>query len=137
MPNANSFVLVSEQYAREGSISQMSGQRSGWRERLHANPSRMEQELAVNLEHDRINYLTQVEIPVTTADFYFQIEPRPLIVFVDGRVHLKTSQMTKDEELRTLLRKRGYRILELCYEGYSDKKRDQLYQEILDSLGKE
>jgi len=113
----------------------MSSQRSDWRERLHANPSRMEQELAINLEHDRIHYLTQVEIPITTADFYFPLEPRPLIVFVDGRVHLKTSQMTKDEELRTLLRKRGYRILELSYDSYSDQKRDQLYQEILDDLG--
>src|SRR5436190_9125247 len=112
----------------------MSGQRSDWRERLHANPSRMEQELAINLEHDRINYLTQVEIPVTTADFYFPLEPRPLIVFVDGPVHLKTTQMTKDEELRTLLRKRGYRILELSYSSYSDKKRDELYQEIVRHL---
>jgi very-short-patch-repair endonuclease len=86
----------------------------------------MEQELAIKLEHDRINYLTQVEIPVTTADFYFPLEPRPLIVFVDGRVHLGTAQMTKDDELRTLLRKRGYRILELYYDSYSDKKRDQL-----------
>src|SRR2546428_13024415 len=108
----------------------MLGQRSDRRERLHANPSRMEQELAINLEHDRIHYLTQVEIPITTADFYFPQEPRPLIVFVDGRVHLKTSQMIKDEELRTLLRKKGYRILELYYDNYTDKKRDQLYQDI-------
>src|SRR6266581_5816319 len=115
----------------------MSSQRSDWRERLYANPSRMEQELAIKLQDNRISYLTQVEIPVTTADFYFQIEPRPLIVFVDGRVHLKTSQMTKDEETRTLLRKRGYRILELDYNGYSESKRNQLYQEILDSLGRE
>ncbi len=112
----------------------MSSQRSDWRERLRANPSRMEQELAINLEHDRIHYLTQVEIPVTTADFYFPLEPRPLIVFVDGRVHLKTSQMIKDEELRTLLRKRGYMVLELSYNDYSDKKREELYQAILDHL---
>src|SRR2546430_15145272 len=115
----------------------MSNQRSGWRERLHANPSRMEQELAIQLQNNRINYLTQVEIPVATADFYFPLEPRPLIVFVDGRVHLKTAQMMKDEELRTLLRKRGYRILELNYDSYSDKKRDQLYGEILHHLGTE
>ena len=115
----------------------MSSQRSDWRERLRANPSRMEQELAINLEHDRIRYLTQVEIPITTADFYFPLEGRPLIVFVDGRVHLKTSQMMKDEELRTLLQKRGYRILELQYESYSDKKRDQLYETILACLGRE
>ena len=113
----------------------MSSQRSDWRERLHANPSRMERELAINLEHDQIHYLTQVEIPITTADFYFPLEPRPLIVFVDGRVHLKTAQMMKDEELRTLLRRRGYRILELYYDNYSERKRDQLYKEIQDSLG--
>jgi very-short-patch-repair endonuclease len=96
----------------------------------------MEQELAINLEHDRIHYLTQVEISVTTADFYFPLEPRPLIVFVDGRVHLGTAQIAKDEELRSLLRKKGYRILELSYGSYSDKKRDQLYEEILDGLGR-
>ncbi len=96
----------------------------------------MEQELAIKLQDNQIQYLTQVEIPVTTADFYFPLEARPLIVFVDGRVHLKMTQVMKDEELRALLRKKGYRILELPYGGYSDKKRDQLYQEILDALGR-
>src|SRR6266849_7495214 len=108
----------------------MSSQRSDWRERLRANPSRMEQELAIKLQDNRIHYQTQVEIPITTADFYFPLESRPLLVFVDGRVHHGTTQMAKDEELRSLLRKRGYRILELYYDNYSDKKRDQLYQEI-------
>src|SRR6266852_6066963 len=112
----------------------MSGQRSDWRERLHANPSRMEQELAIKLQDDGIHYQTQVEIPVTTADFYFPLESRPLLVFVDGRVHLGTAQMVRDEELRSLLRKRGYRVLELCYDSYSDKQRDQLYQQILDDF---
>jgi very-short-patch-repair endonuclease len=97
----------------------------------------METELAIKLQDSQIPYLTQIEIAVTTADFYFPIEPKPLIVFVDGRVHLKTSQMTKDEETRTLLRKKGYRILELSYDNYSDKKRDQLLEQILDSLGKQ
>src|SRR6266851_6010507 len=32
----------------------MSGQRSDWRERLHANPSRMEQELAIKLQDNGI-----------------------------------------------------------------------------------
>src|SRR5438034_10021969 len=108
----------------------MSSQRSDWRERLYANPSRMEQELAINLEHDRIHYLTQVEIPITTADFYFPTENRPLIVFVDCRVHLKTPQMIKDEQVRMQLRTRGYRVLEWFYDSYSDGKRDQIYQEI-------
>ena len=94
----------------------------------------MEQELAIKLQEDGIHYQTQVEIPVTTADFYFPLESRPLLVFVDGRVHHGAAQMAKDEELRSLLRKRGYRVLELYYDGYSDKKRDQLYEEIRNSL---
>jgi very-short-patch-repair endonuclease len=97
----------------------------------------MEHELALRLQDDRVNYLTQVEIPVTTADFYFPLESRPLIVFVDGPVHLKIAQMMKDEELRTLLGKRGYRILELSYSSYTDKKRDELYQEMVKQLGRE
>ena len=97
----------------------------------------MELELAFKLQEGRISYRTQVEILATTADFYFPTEGRPLIVFVDGKVHLKTSQAIKDEDLRTLLRKRGYRVLELFYDYYSDKKRDDLYVEILEDLGRE
>jgi len=94
----------------------------------------METELAFKLQEDRIFYQTQVEIPVTTADFYFPTQPRPLIVFVDGRVHLGKTQSIKDEELRTLLRKKRYRVLELFYKDYSDKKRDELYVELLVEL---
>jgi very-short-patch-repair endonuclease len=94
----------------------------------------MEQELAIKLQADGIHYQTQVEIPVTTADFYFPLGSRPLLVFVDGRVHLGTAKMVKDEELRSLLRKRGYRILELFYDSYSDKKRDLMYEEIRNGL---
>ena len=94
----------------------------------------MEQELAIKLQDNGIQFQTQVEIPVTTADFYFPLESRPLLVFVDGRVHLGTAQMTKDEELRSLLSKRGYRILELNYDSYSDRRRDQLYEQILEEL---
>jgi very-short-patch-repair endonuclease len=94
----------------------------------------MEQELAIKLQEDGIRYQTQVEIPVTTADFYFSLESRPLLVFVNGRVHLGSARMAKDEELRSLLRRRGCRILELFYDGYSDKKRDQLYEEIRNGL---
>jgi very-short-patch-repair endonuclease len=97
----------------------------------------MEQELAIKLQDDGIRYQTQVEIPVTVADFYFPLEPKPLLVFVDGRVHLGTIQMTKDEELRAVLRKKGYRILELRYNSYSDKTRNQLYHELREGLGKE
>ena len=94
----------------------------------------MEQELAIKLQDNGIPYQTQVEIPVTTADLYFPLETRPLIVFIDGPADLGMAQMVKDEELRSLLRKKGYRILELHYNSYSDKLRDQLYEAIRDSL---
>src|SRR5438552_12146752 len=115
----------------------MSSQRSNWRERLLVNPSRMELEIAAKLESSGIRYQTQVEVPITTADFYFVTEPRPTLVFVDGRPHLTTTQMIKDEELRSLLRKRGYRIVEIAYKDYSDRKRDELYHQLLIGLGKE
>ena len=97
----------------------------------------METELAIKPQYSGIHYQTQVEIPITTVDFYFPTTPRPTLVFVDGLPHLRTSQMTKDEELRTLLRKRGYKVMELIYRNYSDKKRDELYQEIVHHLGRE
>jgi len=71
-----------------------------------------------------------VAIPVTVADFYPSLDPRPLLGFVDGPVHLTRAQMIRDEETRSLLRKKGYKILELAYDHCNDKKRDKLYQEI-------
>ena len=97
----------------------------------------METELAIKLQSSRILYLTQVEIPITTVDFYFPTMPRPTLAFVDGPPHLRTTQMAKDEELRTLLRKRGYKVMELIYRNYSDKKRDELFQEMVKQLGRE
>jgi len=49
---------------------------------------------------------------------------------------LERAQMVKDEELRSLPRKRGFRILELCYDGYSDRKGEQFYEEIVNNLAK-
>src|SRR5690348_71413 len=56
--SSSSFILVSEQKLNDSSMPKMSGQRSEWRERLHSNPSRMEQELAIKLQDDGINYQT-------------------------------------------------------------------------------
>jgi len=97
----------------------------------------MEVELAAKLESSGMQYQTQVEVPITTADFYFVTEPRPTLVFVDGKPHLTTAQMIKDEELRSLLRKRGYKVVELAYDTYSHRKRDDLYQQLLNNLRKE
>ena len=76
-------------------------------------------------------------MPIATVDLYFPTTLRSTLVFVDGLPHLRTVQMAKDEELRTLLRKRGYKVVELVYRSYSGKKRDELYQEIVKQLGRE
>ena len=91
----------------------------------------------IKLQDSGIPYQTQVEVPITTVDFYFPTQPRPTLVFVDGRPHLSIAQTVKDEELRSLLRKRGYRVLELAYNSYSDRKRNEFYKAILQSLGRE
>jgi len=55
----------------------MSGQWSDWRERLHANPSRMEQELAINLQQDQIYNLLRAAVLVRKEVDLFG-EPRVL-----------------------------------------------------------
>ena len=91
----------------------------------------MEIMLQQKLIEDGISHQTQVEIPVTIADFYFPTSPRPTLVFVDGPPHRHINQSVKDEEVRSLLRKKGYKVLELEYSHYSDKTRNQLYEMIL------
>ena len=71
----------------------------------------------------------------SSADFYLATARRPVRVFVDNPVHLGKTRTAKDEELRTLLRKKGYRVLELYYDDYTDKKKDELYAEMLYNLG--
>ena len=102
-----------------------------WRDRLNVHISKMEIMLQQKLVDDQINHQTQVEIPVTIADFYFPTVPRPTLVFVDGPPHRQLSRSVKDEEVRSLLRKKGYNVLELEYSHYSDKIRDQLYEMIV------
>jgi hypothetical protein len=53
-----------------------------------------------------------------------------------AQVNLATAQTTKEVEVRSGLKKRGYQILELYYDSYSDRKRDQLYNKSRASLTK-
>ncbi len=75
---------------------------------------------------------------MSNAHYHFRASTglRRQCVLGCGPVHLKMVRMMKDEKLRTLLRKRGYRILELSYSSYSDRKRDELYREIMNGLGR-
>jgi hypothetical protein len=47
---------------------------------------------------------------------------------------LKAKQMMKDEETRALPRKKGYRVLELCYRSYSNSVRDEFFRSTLNAL---
>lgn len=106
-----------------------------WRERLNnSNPSKMEIELALRLQKLGVRFTSQVEIPVTTADFYVATNPRATLVFVDGPPHLKASRASKDEEVRSLLRKRGYHVLEVPYLRFSKRTVEDCLKRILEGI---
>src|SRR5947208_14806459 len=60
----------------------MSSQRNDWRERLHANPSRMEQEPAIKLQHNRMNHLATNRKYTNTASTD-GLKVRPVLTY-DG-----------------------------------------------------
>lgn len=105
-----------------------------WRDRLNVHISKMEVMLQQKLVENGIAHQTQVEIPVTIADFYLPTAPRPTLVFVDGPPHSKLKQSIKDEEVRSVLRKKGYNVLELTYTHYSDKARDEFFEAICSAI---
>jgi very-short-patch-repair endonuclease len=107
-----------------------------WKQRMAVPVSNMEYRIAAKLTRDGIRYLTQEPLFISSADFYFPITPKPLVVFIDGPPHLEQAQMVKDDIFRTAIRKSGYRVLELPYSGDSDKTCDSLYQSIRDELAR-
>jgi very-short-patch-repair endonuclease len=128
LPDRNNLVSIFD----SGDIFSLS-----WRENLNVNPSKMESELAFLLEQNSVRFQTQVDIPVTVADFLIPREgKRPLLVFVDGNPHFAAKQSDKDEQVRSVLRMNGWEILELKYVYYSNKQRDSFLDEILLALGR-
>ena len=49
--------------------------------------------------------------PIAEADFYYDLEPQPLLVFVDGDPHSLDHIIRDDREKRRRLRRMGYRII--------------------------
>lgn len=49
--------------------------------------------------------------PVAEADFYYELEPQPVLVFVDGTPHEMEHIILDDQKKRRRLRRMGYRIL--------------------------
>ena len=98
--------------------------------------SAMEIRIAARLTQDNVRYLTQEPLYISSADFYFPIVPKPLVVFLDGPPHLTEAQMKKDDIFRTAIRKAGYRVLELPYSGDSQSTCDTLYETIREELAR-
>jgi len=96
--------------------------------------SAMEIRIAAKLNRDNIRYLTQEPLFVSSADFYFPTVPKPLVVFLDGPPHLEDSQIRKDDIFRTAIRRQGYVVLELPYQGDSEASCQKLYEAILSEL---
>src|SRR5438477_385920 len=96
--------------------------------------SGMERRLAMLLDQDNIRYTTQEPLTVTSADFYFPTVPKPLAVFIDGYPHTKPHQQATDEVFRAAVRLAGYKVLELPYNGVSQRTLDKLYLAIIEEL---
>lgn len=104
-----------------------------WKQVLGRNPSRMELEVAKELQRAGVRFKTQVPVTVTTADIEVLLDGgRNLLVFIDGPPH--RSRRDKDAEVRTLLANRGHELLELAYQGYSRKARDEMVDTIVSYL---
>ncbi len=105
-----------------------------YRVRMATGVSDMERRIALRLQRDGIRYTTQEPLMVSSADFYFPTVPKPLAVFIDGYPHTKMRQQAKDEIFRAALRLAGYKLLELPYEGRSERVTGELYRAIIDEL---
>jgi len=89
----------------------------GYKARMMVGESSGERRLLVRLQSEGLMggcfFQRMVILKVTTPDFLW--EKQKLAVYLDGPPHLKSHVMERDEELRELLRQRGWRVLEFPY----------------------
>src|SRR2546426_1130725 len=93
-----------------------------------------ERSIAARLSEKQIRYTTQVELPVSTADFYFPTWPRPTVVFIDGPPHLKPKRADWDMKVREVLR-RFYNVVEIPYSRPTRREIARTFKEIMERLG--
>jgi hypothetical protein len=53
--------------------------------------------------------------PIAEADFYYNLDPQPLLIFVDGSPHELDHIKRADREKRRRLRELGYRIIAITH----------------------
>ncbi len=89
--------------------------------------------IKARLQQHNIPHRIQVELPVSTADFYFETHPKPTIVFLDGPPHRKPGRAWWDDKVRDVLA-RFYNVVSIPYDRPSRKALDEMMLRILDSL---
>lgn len=102
-----------------------------WRERMQAPVSRMDNWVRDELQRRGISIRSQEPICIKSVvpDVIVEKGDKPICVFLDGPVHVKRA--LADEENRELLAKRGFRVLELPYDAYTEEQKQLLIAEIL------
>jgi len=106
-----------------------------WREQMRKPVSRMDQWLAEELSRRGVPIKIQepVCIKFVVPEVIVEKGDKPLAVFLDtAETHGKRTLV--DMENRELLAKRGFRVLELEYDAYTEEQRQLIISEVLSAI---
>jgi len=106
-----------------------------YREEMHKPVSRMDQWLAEELSRRGIPIKIQepVCIKFVVPEVIIEKGAKPLAVFLDT-VETHGKRTLVDMENRELLVKRGFRVLELQYDAYTEEQRQLVISEVLSTI---
>lgn len=107
-----------------------------WKETMQPKISRMDEAVFDSLVSKGVGALFQESIPivVVTPDILIRKGNKNYAVFLDGaQVH--AGREDRDQQWRDLLSQRGYEVISIKYEAYSETNRDKIVQEIMETIG--
>lgn len=106
-----------------------------WKEEMHKPVSRMDQWLAEELSRRGIPIEIQQAICIKQVipEVIIKKGDKPLVVFLD---HPEThgKRTLADQENRELLAKKGFRVLELQYDAYTEEQRQLIISEVMSAI---
>jgi len=106
-----------------------------WKDRMEQPVSRMDEFVHLELQRKGLPVRFQEPICIKSVipDVIIEKGDKPLAVFIDGaEVHAKRTLV--DMENRELLAKRGFKVLELQYDAYTEEQRQLIISEILSAI---
>jgi len=105
-----------------------------WKETMEQPVSRMDEAVRDELQRLDVPYKFQEPVCIKTVvpDIIIMKGDKPLAVFLDGEVHLKREDV--DTENRELLTKRGFRILQLKYDAFTEEQKKAIVSSIMDII---